>query len=75
VRITKFDIYRNAAELTGELVECLCEYCDEKPESDHLRIETLGEIRGIALLATRLLKIAERVSADDGESDGRNQRE
>lgn len=69
MRITKFDIYKNAAELTGELVECLCEYCDEKPESDHLRIETLGEIRGIALLATRLIKLTERMPLDPAPDD------
>lgn len=54
MKIDESCINHNALRLINEEVSELFEYCTEKPNDDHIRLVTLGEIRGMCLLADAL---------------------
>lgn len=47
-------INHNVVRLVDEMTSSLYEYADETSNDDHMRIATLGEIRGICDLANAL---------------------
>lgn len=57
VNIDETCINHNVVRLVDEMTSSLYEYADETSNDDHMRIATLGEIRGIFDLANALKEV------------------
>lgn len=51
MRITQENIAYNVQRMVSDLVETLYDYSDDSDDFDHMRVATLGEIRGICEFA------------------------
>lgn len=57
MKITEDCINHNVVRLIGEMLTDMTDWCGEKTFEDHLRIETLGEIKGILTLAETMKEV------------------
>lgn len=57
MKIDDASINHNVVRLVDEATSSLYEIVDETPIDDHMRIATLGEIRGICELANALKEV------------------
>lgn len=57
MKIDESCINHNALRLIDEAIDSPFEYCEEKPDSDHMRLLVLGEIRGIIQMANAMKEV------------------
>ncbi len=57
MKIDEASINHNALRLIDEIISCPFDYCEDKPEEDHMRLLTLGEISGIIEMANEMKKV------------------
>ena len=69
MKIDEACINHNALRLINEIVESPYEYGDQDETADHLRLLTLGAVRGVLDMTEAMKKV---VSVEqEGEQDGR----
>lgn len=57
MKIDEASINHNALKLIDEMISCPFDYCSEKPEEDHMRLVTIGEIAGVIEMAKAMKKV------------------
>lgn len=57
MKIDEATINHNALKLIDEMISCPFDYCGEKPEEDHMRLVTIGEIAGVIEMANAMKKV------------------
>ena len=57
MKIDEFSIDHNTVRLIRELLNDPMEYNDENPMLDHTRIQVLGEIHGILVMAAAMKEV------------------
>lgn len=69
MKIDEACINHNALRLINEIVESPYEYGDQDESADHLRLLTLGEVRGVIEMAEAMKKVLS--VEQEGEEDGK----
>ena len=57
MKIDEASINHNALRLIDEIISCPFDYCEDKPEEDHMRLLTLGDVAGIIEMAKEMTKV------------------
>ena len=57
MKIDEGCINHNALRLIDEIIDSPYEYSEENPDSDHMRLLVLGEIRGIIQMADAMKEV------------------
>lgn len=57
MKIDEACVNHNALRLINEIVGCPYEYGDQDESADHLRLLTLGEVRGVLDMAEAMKKV------------------